>query len=122
MSGTPWRRASSASAARVGRLDEALLSEVRSMDAQDEGGPAVLQRLLVVGSSRPIGGPDLDEASAGAPDDLGDPHAAADLDELAARDDHASPPGQAGREGERRGVVVGHQGVLGAGEGDEVVL
>ena len=63
------------------------------------------------------------ELRAGAPDDLGDPDAAADLDELAARhDDAAAAPGEADGEGERRRVVVRDERVLGAGQRDEVVL
>ena len=66
--------------------------------------------------------PDLDEPRAGPPDDLGDAHAAADLDQLAARHGDAAPAGQAHRERQRRRVVVRDQGVLGAGQRDEVLL
>ena len=85
--------------------------------------PTVGERRLEVGRPGPVRRPDLDQPRAGAPDDLGDPHAAADLDQLAARhDDAAAAPGQPDREGERRRVVVGDERILGAGQGDEVVL
>ena len=93
------------------------------MDPQDDPRPAVGQRRLEVGDPGPVRRPDLDEARPGPPDDLRDPHAAADLDELAARDGHApAAPGQADRQGDGRGVVVDDQGVRGASERDEVPL
>ena len=48
---------------------------------------------------------------------------AADLDQLAARDgDPAAPPGQSDGQRHRGGVVVRDERVLGAGQGDEVLL
>ena len=81
------RRARSASGASMNPV----WREVRRMDAQDDGRPAVGERRLEVGGARPVRRADLDEPGAGAPDDLRDPHAAADLDELAARDRDAAP-------------------------------
>ena len=103
---------------RIGRLDEAGLREVRRMDAQDDGRPPVGERRLEVGGAGPVRRPDLDEPRAGPADDLRDPDAAADLDELAARDGDAAPAGQPDRERQRRGVVVRDERVLGAGQRD----
>ena len=93
------------------------------MDAQDGPRLAVREDLLEVRDPRPVRRPDLDQPRPGPPDDLRDPHPAADLDELAARHRHAAPaPGQADREPDRRGVVVRHERVLGAGQRDEVLF
>ena len=71
----------------------------------------------------PVGRADLDQPRAGPPDDLRDAHAAADLDELAARDrDAPAAPGQADRERDRGRVVVDDERVVGAGQRDEVPL
>ena len=108
---------------RVRRLGEAGHREVGGMDPQHDPTEPIGERRLDVGGTGPVGRPDLDEPSAGAPDDLRDANAAADLDELAARhDDPATTPGQPDREGHGRGVVVGHERVRRAGQGDEVVL
>ena len=89
----PWRWATPASAGGVRRLHEPGLAEVRRVDAQDEPGPAVGEGRLEVGDARPVRRPDLDQPRAGAPHDLRDPDAAADLDELAA----ATPRRRPGR-------------------------
>ena len=108
---------------RVGRLGEAGHREVRGVDPQDDPRAPVGERRLEVRGARPVRRPDLDEPRAGAADDLGDAHAAADLDELAARhDDAATAPGEPDRQRHGRRVVVGDERVLGAGQGDEVVL
>ena len=107
---------------RVRRLGEAGHREVRRMDAKDGLRPTLGQRRLEVGGPRPVRRPDLDQLRAGAPDDLGDPHATADLDELAARDDDPATSGEADRERDRGRVVVRHERVLGAGQGDQVLL
>jgi hypothetical protein len=103
-------------------LREAGLAEVRAMDAQDEASPAGFERLAEVLGPGPIGCPDLDESDAGSPDDLRDPNPATDLDELAARHRHAAPPGEADGQRNGGGVVVRDEGVLGAGQGDQVLL
>ena len=109
---------------RIGCLGEPGHREVRRVDPQDDacaGPPPAAPR------SRPTRVrfvvPTSIEPRAGAPDDLGDPHATADLDELAAgHDDAAATPGEADGQGHRGGVVVGDERVLGAGQRDEVVL
>ena len=59
----------------------------------------------------------------GPPDDLRDPDAAADLDQLAAADDHAAArPARPTASATRRRVVVRDERVLGAGQRDEVLL
>ena len=93
------------------------------MDAKHQARPAVLERRREVRDPRPVRRPDLDEPRPGAPDDLRDPNAAADLDQLAARDgDAPTPPGEADGEGQRRRVVVRDERVLGAGQRDEMLL
>ena len=107
---------------RIRCLDEPGLREVRRMDAQDDGRPPVRERRFEVGGAGPVRRPDLDEARAGSSDDLRDADATADLDQLAARDRDAMLAGQPDREHESRGVVDGDEGVLGAGQRDQVVL
>ena len=92
------------------------------MDAQDDGRPPVRERRLEVGGAGPVRRPDLDEARAGSSDDLRDADATADLDQLAARDRDAMLAGQPDREHESRGVVDRDEGVLGAGQRDQMVL
>ena len=96
-------------------LDEAELAEVRRVRAQQRAG-ALADRALVVGAPRAVGRADLDERRAGLRDHLGHAEAAADLDELPARDDDLAPrPGQRrGREQHRAGAVVDRQRRLGA--------
>ena len=106
----------------IGRLGEAGHREVRWMDAQRDLRPAFGQGSLVIGGTRPVGRPDLDETRARASDDLGDPHTSADLDELAARDDHSAATSESDGHRHGRRVVVGDEGVLRAGQGDKVVL
>ena len=118
----PCSWASRASSTGFGRLDEPGLREVRWMDAQDDGRPPVRERRFEVGGAGPVRRPDLDEARAGSSDDLRDADATADLDQLAARDRDAMLAGQPDREHESRGVVDGDEGVLGAGQRDQVVL
>ena len=81
-------------------------SVVRLVDAEDRGrlGP---DRALVVRGTRPVRRPDLDHARARAREHVGNPEAVADLDELAARDEHlATLRERCEREQHRRGVVV----------------
>ena len=79
-------------------LDEPERPEVRLVHAQDRADVVVgLERALVVAEPRPVGRPDLDQPRARLRDHLGDPEAAADLDQLAARDDDR--PARAGQRG-----------------------
>ena len=72
-------------------------------------------RPLVVGDPRAVGGADLDEPGAGARQHVGDPEAVADLDQLAARDEHLAALGER-RQGEHHGrsAVVDDERRLGA--------
>jgi len=64
-----------------------------------------------------VGGADFDQFGAGAAHDFGHTEGAADLDQLAARDDHLAPLGQGVEDEQNRGgVVIDHGGVLGAGQ------
>ena len=64
-----------------------------------------------------VGGADLDEPRAGAGHDVGHAEGAADLDQLAARDDGLAPLGQrVERQQHRGGIVVDDGRVLGAGQ------
>ena len=91
-------------------------AEVRLVDAQQQRrlGP---DRPLVVGGAGAVRRPDLDEPRARAGEHVRDPEAVADLDQLAARDEHLAPLGQRGeREQHRGGVVVDDERRLGAGQ------
>ena len=119
----PWRWASSATLGGVGRLDEARscvkfdgwtrrTARARPSASGPSKSPARVRFVVPTSIS----------FAPGPPDDLRDAHAAADLDQLAARHDDPAASGQPDRERERRGVVVRHQRVLGTGQRDEVVL
>jgi hypothetical protein len=91
-------------------LGEPEHAEVRRVRAQDHVAPG----LRVVAQPRAVRRADLDEPRAGLLDDLGHPERAADLHELAARDDHLAPERSDGEQGRRR-AVVDRQRRLGAG-------
>ena len=74
-------------------LGEADHAEVRLVDAEDGGG-ALADGTFVVRGARAVRRSDLDELRAGACEDVRNPEAVADLDQLAARDDHLAPLGQ----------------------------
>ena len=74
-------------------LDEPELAEVGLVHAQHRAGVR-RERALVVGQPRAVGRPDLDEPRARLGDHVGHAEAAADLDELPARD-HDLRPGPA---------------------------
>ena len=77
-------------------------------------------RALVVGCARPIRRPDLDEPRTRPREHVRDAKAVADLDELAARDDHLAPFGESGeREQNRSRVVVDDERRLGTGQAPE---
>ena len=94
----PCSWASPATSTGCGRLDEAGLREVRRMDAEDDRRPPVRERRLEVGGASPVRRADLDQPGARSPDDLRDADAAADLDQLAARDRDPVLAGQPDRE------------------------
>ena len=97
----------------LGEPDDA---EVRLVHAQDEGRLGA-ERALVVGDARAVRGADLDEPRARAGEHLGDAEAVADLDQLAAGDEHVPPFGER-REREHHGgrVVVDDERGLGTGD------
>ena len=84
--------------------------------AHEGGGLAADGRLVVVDVG-PVGGAHLHQAGAALAHHVGDAKPAADLDQLAAGDDHLAIAGQGHEHQEHGGrVVVDHQGCLGAGE------
>ena len=101
------------------QLGEADDAEVRLVHAQEQGGVGA-HRLLVVASARAVRRADLDEPRAGASEHVRDAEPVADLDQLAARDDHLATFGERGeREQHRGGVVVHDERGLGAGQAAE---
>ena len=107
---------------RIRLLDEARHREVGRMDPQHDPRIARAKWRFEVRGACAIRGPDLDQARSRTFDDLGDPDAATDLDELAARHDDAARTRQADGDGDGRRVVVDdHRGTR-TGQGDEVVL
>ena len=97
----PCAWASAASAAASGASVNPSWRKFDGWTRSTSAGPAVLERTCEVRDARPVRRPDLDQSSAGPAHDLGNAHAAADLDELAARDgDAAATPGEA--DGERQ--------------------
>ena len=116
------RRAAGRAAARLGQLGEPRAlgeaddAEVRLVHAQ-QNGRLRPDRVLVVGGARPVRRPHLDEPRARAREHVGDPEAVADLDQLAARDEHLAALGERSeREQHGRGVVVDDERGLGAGQ------
>ena len=106
--------ASSASSAELGLLGEADDAEVGLVHAQDDGRLGA-DRPLVVRDPGAVRGPDLDEPRARAGEHVGNPEAVADLDQLAARDEHLAALGERGQgEQHGRGVVVDDERRLGA--------
>jgi hypothetical protein len=86
------------------------------VDSQDERGP-VAESALVVLNPRAVGRSDFHEARARAGEHVGDPEPVADLDELAARDEHIPALGQSGDcQEDRRGVVVDDERGLRTGQ------
>ena len=97
-------------------LGEADDAEVRLMDAEQQR-RSLVDRALVVGGARPVRRPDLDEPRARACEHVGDAEPVADLDQLAARDDHVAPFGERSeREQQGARVVVHDERGFGAGE------
>ena len=97
-------------------LGEADDAEVRLVHAEQNRGLRP-DRPLVVGRARAVRRADLDEARTRAREHVGDAKAVADLDQLAARDDHLATFGERSeREQHRRRVVVHDERSLRAGQ------
>jgi hypothetical protein len=93
------------------------------VDAKDNTDSTGSQGLLKVRRAGSIGRSDLHQPDTCAPKDLWNPHAAANLNQLTSRhDDGSAAPRQPDRESESRSVVRYDQGILGAGQSDEVVF
>ena len=105
---------------RLGREpDDAVVARVHAQDRARALGPGGLE-VLEVGA---VGGADLDQLGAALAQDVGDAEAVADLDELAAGDEHLAAARRGGeRQQDGRGVVVDDERVLGAGDGAEHVV
>ncbi len=119
---TPRARPSSASSARRHRGGEADHAVVGGVDLEDHAGLGTdgADVVLEVGA---VGGAHLAQHRAGAAQDVRDPELAADLDQLAARDDDFLSAGQAlEREQHRGGAVVDDEGGLRAGEPPQQAL
>ncbi len=100
-------------------LREADDAEVRLVHAQQERRLGA-HSLLVVLCARAVRRTDFDEPGARAHEHVGDAEAVADLDQLAARDDHLAALREcAEREQHRGGVVVHDERRLGAGQPPE---
>ena len=98
------------------RLGEAAHGVVRGMDLHDRRGVGT-DRGGVVLEMRAVGGADLDQPAAGLLHDVGDAEGAADLDQLAARDDDLAASGQCRQhQQDGGGVVVDRGRGLGAGQ------
>ena len=103
-------------------LGEAFDAEVRRVHAQERRRP-IADRRRIVGGAGPVGRADLAQDRARLRHDVRHAEAAADLDQLAARDDHFAPRRQRRQhEQRRRGVVVDDDRGLGAGEPAEQPL
>ena len=118
----PCRCAAAASSAASGASTNPVCAKFEGWTRSTSLRAAVGEDLLEILDARAVRRPDLDQSRAGPPDDLRDPHAAADLDELAARDRDAAAAREPDRERDRRRVVVRDERVLGAGQRDDLVL
>ena len=99
------------------RRGEALDPEVRGVHLEHEGGALGHGRRVVL-EMDPVGGAHLTEPGTHRLQEVGDPEAVADLDELATRDDDLPALGQGTRgQGHRSGAVVDHVHGPGVGHG-----
>jgi hypothetical protein len=95
------------------------------MHTQDRAHLAAMarERALVVAQVRAVRGPHLDQFAAAHLHDLGHAERAADLHQLAARDQYLAALGERGQhEQDRGGTVVHHAGGFGTGEPREPAL
>ena len=101
---------------RGGLGHEAPQREVARVDPEDRRGLGG-DRIRVVAHVGAVRGPDLDELGPRPHQHVGDPEAAADLHQLATRDDHLASSGdRREREQHRRRAVVHDDRILGAGD------
>ena len=110
---------------QLGLRDEPLHAEVAAMHAQDRAHvlAVLVQRLGVVLQIRAIGGAHLHQRRARELHDLGHAERAADLHQLAARDDDLLARGDPGqRQQDRGGAVVDRQRRLGARQARDPAL
>ena len=122
ITGMPRARPSSASSRERHRGGEAHHAVVRGVHLQEHAGIGA-DGVGVVLEMGAVGGADLAQGGAGAAHDVGDAELAADLDQLAARDDDLLAAGQAlEREQHGGGAVVDHEGGLRAGEAPQQPL
>ena len=95
---------------------EALQLIVAGVRLQQQRG-VVVDGVLVVPEVGAIGGAHFAQLAASAGHQFGQPKAAADLNQLAARDRHVAPQRQrVQHQHHRGGIVVHHGGVFGAGQ------
>ncbi len=105
--------------ADIGGFGKAANGEIGSVHHQHQRG-LIGNGIEVIPGCGDIGGAHLHQLGAGEGQNVGNAKAAANLDLLAARDDHLAPLGHLlQKQKERRGVVVDHQRILGLGEATE---
>ena len=90
---------------QTGRLGETHDGEIALMHFQQHA-RARRDRVPIVGQPGAVGRPYLHQPGAALPDDVGDAKAAADLHQLATRDDHLAVAGQGGQRQQQGGRVV----------------
>ena len=105
-----------------GTLGEPFDPEIRGMHAENQRRP-LADRGGVVGEPRLVRGAHFAQDRPGLRHHVGDSEAAADLDQLAARDDDLPAGGERRQDDHRRRrVVVDHDGGFGAGQPAEQTL
>jgi hypothetical protein len=110
---------------QLGLADEPLHAEIAAMHTQDRAHLAAMarKRALVVAQVRAVRGPHLDQLAAAHLHDLGHAERAADLHQLAARDQHLAALGECRQHEQDRGSTVVHDARrLGAREPREPTL
>ena len=105
--------------ADIGGFGKAANGEIGSVHHQHQRG-LIGDGIEVIFGGSDIGGAHLHQFGTGEGQNIGNAKAAANLDLLAARDDHLAPLGHLlQQQKERSGVVVDHQRILGLGEATE---